>query len=495
MLRGRPAGAGGLGVGQGFAVAWGTGESIMLLSVSRLLALASLAAQAGAQPTVTAVLNAASYSGALAPGCWAAIYGSGLAQSESVAPSVPLPLQLNGVAVTFDGKAAPLLYVSPRQVNALIPFDVAVPSNLGRAVAMAVTAPGGTSSTYYVRLERSAPAIYTRDSSGQGKAWYFDARFRPLDTVGSDPIILYAACLGPTDPAPSSSQAGGNPAEPFNRVADSIEVYVGDRKASVLFAGLAPGFPGIYQLNVSPLGVASDRLYLRSKAWQSNVTQIGIASGANVTNVTGDIDGLYPATNPSQPPYNVSPMAIAASFSVMPLAGAFRVAFDIQPAARPFQVLATGEAGSTLISIDPSAGKWDATVTVPTSLTRVGDFSNTEFGTIWDFLTLTPAAIMSPVPGNVMPRSRLDPSWVFCTRYLPLPNEIGPANSLGHMRASGTLTHGARFVVDSQTNSSLAVFGGFIQISPFGPKDRKTTFSLYVDGRLIASKDAAYKVP
>jgi uncharacterized protein (TIGR03437 family) len=467
----------------------------MLLRIFRVLALPFLTALASAQPSVTAVVNAASYSGALAPGCWAAIYGSGFAQSEGLAPSVPLPLQLNGVSVTFDGKAAPLLYVSSRQVNALVPFDVAIPSNMGLPVAMMVTAPGGSSSRYYVWLERSAPAIYTRDSSGQGKAWYFDAGFRPLDTVGNDPIILYAACLGPTNPAPSSSQSGGNAIEPFNRVADNVEVYVGDKKADLLFAGLAPGFPGIYQLNVSPAGVVSDRLYLRTKAWQSNVTQVGIAVGANVTNVTGAIDGLYPATNPSQPPYNMTPMAAPASFSVMPLAGAFSVAFDIQPDARPFQVLATGEAGSTLISINPQAGTWDATVIVPTPAARAGDFSNTEFVAVWDFFTLTPTGLMYPLPNNILPRSRMDPSWAISTQYLPVPNVAWSGSSMGQMKASGTVTRGTRFVIDSQTNSSLAVFGGFIQISPFGAKDRKTSFSLYVDGRLIASKDAQYRVP
>jgi len=462
----------------------------MLLRVFRVLALPFLTALAGAQPSVTAVVNAASYSGALAPGCWAAIYGSGFAQSEGLAPSVPLPLQLNGVSVTFDGKPAPLLYVSSRQVNALIPFDVAI-SN----AAMVVTAPGGSSSRYYVRLERSAPAIYTRDSSGQGKAWYFDAGFHPLDVIGNDPIILYAACLGPTNPAPSSSQSGGNAIEPFNRVADNVEVYVGDKKAELLFAGLAPGFPGIYQLNVSPAGAVSDRLYLRTKAWQSNVTQVGIAAGTNVTNVTGAIDGLYPWTNPSQAPYTITPTTPIASISAMPLTGLFSVAFDIQPDARPFQVLATGEAGSTLISIDPQAGTWDATVIVPTPAARAGDFSNTESGTVWDFFTLTTMGVMYPLPNNILPASRMDPSWAISTRYLPMPNVAWSGSSMGQMKASGTVTRGTRFVIDSQTNSSLAVFGGFVQISPFGAKDRKTTFSLYVDGRLIASKDAQYRVP
>ena len=467
----------------------------MVLRFLRLVPLASLASLAIAQPSVTAVVNGASYSGALAPGCWTAIYGTGLAQTDSVAASVPLPLQLGGVSVTFDGKAAPLLYVSPGQVNALVPFDVPVPSSAGRPVPLVVISPGGSSSPYYVRLERSAPAIYTRDSSGQGKAWYFDAGFRPLDVVGSDPIILYAACLGPTNPAPSSSQIGGNAAEPFNRVSDAIDVYIGDSKASVLFAGLAPGFPGIYQLNVSPAGVVSDRLYLRARAWQSNITQIGLVAGMNVTNVTGSVEGLYPATNPSQPPYNMAPMAGPVSISVMPLAGAFSVAFDIQSDAKPFQVLAAGEAGSSLIDIDPRAGKWEATVTVPTPFTRLGDFSNTEFGTIWDLLSLTPAGVMTPFPGNILPRSRVDPSWTLSAQYLPMPTVAWQGSSMSQMKASGILARGARFVVNNQVNSSLAVFGGFLQISPFGPKDRKTTFSLYVDGKLIASKDASYKVP
>jgi hypothetical protein len=41
----------------------------------------------------------------------------------------------------------------------------------------------------------------------------------------------------------------------------------------------------------------------------------------------------------------------------------------------------------------------------------------------------------------------------------------------------------------------LSTFGGFLQISPGAPKTRTTTFQLYVDGKLVASQNAAYSVP
>src|SRR5689334_4361432 len=72
--------------------------------------------------TIAAVLNGASYSTSLAPGTWAAIFGSNLAGSTATAQSVPLPSKLGDVTVTVGGIAAPLLYVSAGQVNALIPY-------------------------------------------------------------------------------------------------------------------------------------------------------------------------------------------------------------------------------------------------------------------------------------------------------------------------------------------------------------------------------------
>ena len=59
-------------------------------------------------PAVQGVLNGVSYSGNLAPGTWAAIFGSDLASATRSAETVPLPMELDGVSVTIGGIAAPL---------------------------------------------------------------------------------------------------------------------------------------------------------------------------------------------------------------------------------------------------------------------------------------------------------------------------------------------------------------------------------------------------
>ena len=104
-----------------------------------------------AQPAVSAVLNAASYHATLAPGGWAVIYGTNLAPAEATAAGVPLPKSLGNVSVTVGGVQAPLLYVSPTQVNALIPFEVALPSNSVLPVPVSVTTPQGASPPYSAR--------------------------------------------------------------------------------------------------------------------------------------------------------------------------------------------------------------------------------------------------------------------------------------------------------------------------------------------------------
>ena len=93
------------------------------------LAAAALECTADAQPKVSAVLNAASYSAVVAPGTWVAIFGTNLAPAPAGAQTVPLPTVLGGVSVTVGGVPAPLLYASATQVNALIPATVAIPAD------------------------------------------------------------------------------------------------------------------------------------------------------------------------------------------------------------------------------------------------------------------------------------------------------------------------------------------------------------------------------
>ncbi len=454
-----------------------------------LVVAAALAGVASARPLVTAVLNGASYSEVVSPGCWVAIFGNDLAPSRVSAETVPLPTTLGGVSVSVGGQPAPLRYVSRRQINALIPLEVRIP---GHTVARVIVNSPGGSTGYNIRLTRNAPAIFTQNGAGTRRALVFDPNFQPIDIVGSqDTVILYATGLGPIQPSDGS-----------DRVVDDVEVYMGERKAEVLSAGLAPGFPGVYQLNVKAPAPATDRLYLRSGGWQSNIAEIGIRSGANTANISGTIDGLYPSSDPNfqttplrpcvddRDPGPCGPSGFE-SFSVMLHAGSFTVSFDIVPSAKPFDVAAVGEGGGSIISIDPAAGTYTASVHTTTPAAALGDFSGLG-APVWDYLFCEfTSASCRPFPQ--IPLALMSPFWVEAVRMLPNANTPAPASPNGFFQASGRL-RGSRFVVDNQTNSDLSRFGGFIQV-PYSPFATQTSsFKLFVDGKLVASKDLLYLV-
>jgi uncharacterized protein (TIGR03437 family) len=436
---------------------------------------------AAAQPVIFTALNGASSSAVLSPGLWVSIFGENFAAApQSAQSAAALPITLGGVSVMVGGMSAGLSYVSPAQINALIPLALTIPSNT--VVLLGVTTAAGTGS-YNIRLTRDAPAIFTQDGSGLGMALVFDAKFNPVATVHpNDVLILYAAGLGPVDSS--------------GRVVDPVDVYLGERKATVMFAGLAPGFSGVYQLNVVAPTLATDRIYLRSGGWQSNIVYMGIQAGSNTMNVVGSIDGLYPSRDPNYPrvPCNYSvPSSIPCgteSFSIMLHAGTFSTAFDIAPSAAPFDVAAVGEAGSLIISINPAAKTYTASITTLTDAGKAGDFSSSVVP-LWDYASCNNSAVCFPFPGpSIIPASRFSPFWPRALQALPEPNAAGTApNAL--MQTSGSFT-GSHFVINAQNNSALSAFGGVVQV-PLGPFNLLgSTFTLYVDGVAVAAKSIPY---
>lgn len=80
--------------------------------------------------------------------------------------------------------------------------------------------------------------------------------------------------LGATNP-PASSDAGGVAVPPFNEIDRSqLKVFMGETAADVLWAGLMPGYPGIYMLNVKANGAISTRVYVQQSGLQSNITDV-----------------------------------------------------------------------------------------------------------------------------------------------------------------------------------------------------------------------------
>jgi uncharacterized protein (TIGR03437 family) len=128
-------------------------------------------ATATAAPSFSSVSSASFAPGtSLAAEVIAAGFGSGLARETAVATTVPLPTELQGtkVEVTDSQNAtrlAPLFFVSPGQINYLIPAGTA----LGAARVTVTSGAGGTI-TGSLQIERVAPALYTANAQGNGVA-------------------------------------------------------------------------------------------------------------------------------------------------------------------------------------------------------------------------------------------------------------------------------------------------------------------------------------
>lgn len=216
----------------------------------------------GAMPAVAqsaAVVEGASYGPRVAPGGIVSIFGTGFAASTESAAAVPLPTRLAGVSANVQGIDMPLFFVSPTQINAQLPLEVAPGEHQVR-----VTRADGSQVTVLARVAASAPGVFTDDSTGRHRTLVlkpdFSGAYRPTPVpVGTDRVapgdivILYVNGLG----RPSAgSLATGAGAAGLVRV-PSPTIRIGGRSAEILFAGYAPGLVGVNQINLRvPEGVS-----------------------------------------------------------------------------------------------------------------------------------------------------------------------------------------------------------------------------------------------
>ena len=108
-----------------------------------------------AQPQVAAVTNAANYTPAVAPGSLATIFGTGLAPSTASAPITPLPTVLNNVAVSVNGRSAPLVFVSATQINFQVPYEI-----IAGLATLIVTTGGRQSNSIQIVVTAFSPGIF-----------------------------------------------------------------------------------------------------------------------------------------------------------------------------------------------------------------------------------------------------------------------------------------------------------------------------------------------
>lgn len=186
------------------------------------------------------------------PGALIAITGKNLTFTTAVAAasSLPLPERIGGSAVTFDGIAAPM--VSARNTGGVEQLVVQAPFEIaGATVAIVVHNGRIASPPVAVNVAAAQPNLVTLDGFSVAAIRLADgALLSPGNGAApGENIAIFARALGVVDPIPAAGAAA--PADPLSRTVHPVELAIGGRPADVSFAGLAPGFAGLYQIHAT----------------------------------------------------------------------------------------------------------------------------------------------------------------------------------------------------------------------------------------------------
>jgi uncharacterized protein (TIGR03437 family) len=202
----------------------------------------------------TAVVNAASFAPrALSPGALFSIFGVGLSQQTASATTIPLPGTLASTQVRVNGEIAPLLYVSPNQINAQMPLDVSTT----QPVPLSVTNGATQSNAVTVSVSPGAPGIF---EYGQNRAivqnsdYSLNSDANPAHPGGF--VIAYLTGGGPVTPAGPLTTGGPAPngASPTTL---NYSISVAGQTVKPYYLGLTPGFVGLYQADFPVPNVAT----------------------------------------------------------------------------------------------------------------------------------------------------------------------------------------------------------------------------------------------
>jgi uncharacterized protein (TIGR03437 family) len=229
------------------------GATASLIEASPLFVRSGSAHSAFLNPTQS-IGNVASYAvNATPPGSVFVLFGLDLSTKEAQAISVPLQTALLNTTVTVNGKAVPLFYVSPGQIDAQMPWEI----------------PGGTVASVVVKngtATSNAAAVYVPATGTPGISVYSTDRAVVTNADGSvnsptspasvgDEVVAWFTGGGPVQAA--GTLVTGSPAPSgLSSVTGTYGVTVGGLQAMVDYIGLTPGSIGLYQVNFTIPSIA-----------------------------------------------------------------------------------------------------------------------------------------------------------------------------------------------------------------------------------------------
>jgi uncharacterized protein (TIGR03437 family) len=217
----------------------------------------------------------------LTPNVLASLYGTNLASSTGSAVdsgSGALPTLLAGVRVIVGGIFASLLYVSPTQVNFIMPASL-LPGQTNIVLVRDFIA----TPTAQITLLDAAPALFAADSRiaaqhADGSMISPDAPAHPGEV-----IVVYGTGLGRTDPTQIDGLLPSS-AAPI-ALLNQLQVLLDGQPVpveNILYAGITPGFAGLYQIDLrlpSQIGATPElRIALGDQMSQGSL-RLQVASG------------------------------------------------------------------------------------------------------------------------------------------------------------------------------------------------------------------------
>ena len=252
----------------------GSANIIISVATLPLLTLHFTALSGSATPVISSVVNGASFGTAISSGSWATIRGSNLAGTTDIASTsgTSLPTALDGVSVSIDGLPAFVYYVSPTQINVIVPDD---PANGG--VDVQVTSQGTTSNIVTADKEQFAPSLFmfssTYPAAVHANGLYLGSP-NLLSGVATEPaspgetILLFGTGFGPSDPPVAAGQLITNAAPPELPISATVGGVPAQIQGYLVYAGM-------YQFNLTvpqlPPGDAPLAISIVGQSTQSGV--------------------------------------------------------------------------------------------------------------------------------------------------------------------------------------------------------------------------------
>ena len=225
-------------------------SEILNLTTSGFTVLPWTYAAAVAPPQITSVVSAADGKSPSAPGGLIEVLGNRLSATNLATKQIPLPTALASSCLTVNGQPVPIIFVSPSQINAQMPFQAV------GDVVMIVHTPAGVSDNFNLTVLPNAPAIFLSGVAGPDTTLPVVVRAtnNTLATDSNpihrnDQLTVYMTGLGKVTPVVADGAPA--PGDPLAIAVTPPVVTLGGQALQVDFAGLAPGQVGVNQINLT----------------------------------------------------------------------------------------------------------------------------------------------------------------------------------------------------------------------------------------------------